>query len=246
MKEERRMQTTDVISWKCDWLCEKWSEEAVDFSRKKLEREGVTHLLTGYELRPSGVRDKVASLVAGRDVSAPILVPKLMPIEHGISSAELRRLVGDAEVTEEIAGNLLLQEGIQRLLDMTMIATVTSNQTATNPWSNGNSYIGVGDTNTAEAATQTELSAAAAATNRFYKGMNATYPSRSAQTSTFQSDFTSTEANFVWAEWTIAAGATTASGAGFLTGTTNLNRKVAALGTKTTGTWTLSGAVTIS
>jgi hypothetical protein len=226
-----------------DWLCEKWSEEAVDFARKRLDREGKTHILSHYELRPSGVRDKIASLIAGRDVSVPIAVPKFIPITNGVSSAELRRLVGDPEVVEEIAGNLLLNEGIQRLMDMTMIATVTTNQTASNPWSNANSYLGVGDSNTAEAATQVELQAA---TNRFYKAMNATYPSRASQTSTFQSDFISTEANYVWAEWSIAAGATTASGGGFTTGTINLNRKVAALGTKSTGTWTLSGAVTIS
>jgi hypothetical protein len=76
--------------------------------------------------------------------------------------------------------------------------------------------------------------------------MNATYPSRSSQTVSFQSDFTTTEANYVWAEWSIAAGATTASGAGFTTGTTNLNRKVAALGTKASGTWTLTAQVTFS
>jgi len=76
--------------------------------------------------------------------------------------------------------------------------------------------------------------------------MNATFPSRSSQTVSWQSDFTSSEANFAWAEWTIAAGATTASGSGFLVGTTNLNRKVSSLGTKVTGTWTLTGQVTIS
>jgi hypothetical protein len=244
--QKMQIETVEKLGWKCDWLCEKWSEEAVDFSRRRLEREGKSHILSHYELGPSRIRDKVASLVAGRDVSVPILVPKFIPITHGITSAELRRLVGDAEIAEEIPGNLLLNEGIQRLMDMTMIATVTTNQTATNPWSNANSFIGVGDTATAEAATQTELQAAAAATNRFYKAMNATYPSRANQTSTFQSDFTTTEANFAWQEWTIAASTTTASGAGFLTGTINLNRKVAALGTKATGTWTLSGAVTIS
>jgi hypothetical protein len=238
------IETAERVNWHCDWLCEKWSEDAVDFTRKRLEREGTTHLLSGYELRPSGIRDKIASLVAGRDVAVPIVVPKFIPIEHGITSAELRRIVGDAEITEEVAGNLLLNEGIARMWDL--ITAAITNQTAGNRWSTTDSYIGVGDTSTAEAATQTELSAAAAATNRFYKVMNATFPSRAAQTVTFQSDFTSTEANFPWNEWTIASGATTASGAGFRVGTVNMNRKVSSLGTKTTGTWTLSGAVTLS
>ena len=185
------------------WICEKWSEEACEFTRKKL-------------WLPKGV---------------------------DVGSLLLRQVIGEAEEVKEIAGNLLLNEGIQRLQDMTMIATVLRNQTATNPWSNANAFTGVGDSNTAEAATQTELQAA---TNRFYKAMNATYPSRSNQTVSFQSDFAGTEANYTWAEWTIAAGATTASGAGFTTGTTNLQRKVAALGTKASGTWTLTAQVTFS
>lgn len=221
------------------WLCEKWSEEAVDFARKRLEREGVEYIHDGFDLRPSGVRDKLASLVAGRDVSMPILTPRFIPIEHGITSVELRRLVGNAEEYQEIAGNLLLNEGIQRAEDLIIGA-------GGNPYNNANAFIGVGDTNTAEAATQTELQATQNAANRFYKGMNATYPSRSSQTMTWQSDFTSTEANFLWAEWTISTGASTASGSGFLVGTTNLNRKVTSLGTKATGTWTLSGQITIS
>jgi hypothetical protein len=207
------------------WLCEKWSEEAVVFARKRLERSGISHI--PGELRTKG----------------GLVVPRLMPIKEGISSAVLRVVVGPAEECAEIQGNLFLNEGIQRLQDMTMIATVTSNQTATNPWSNANAYLGVGDSNTAEAATQVELQAAS---NRFYKAMNATYPSRSSQTVSFQSDYTSAEANFAWQEWSVAAGATTASGAGFTTGTTNLNRKVASLGTKSTGTWTLTSQITIS
>ena len=185
------------------WICEKWSEEACEFTRRKL----------------------------------------WLPDGSDVSSAALREVIGDPEECMEVYGNLLLNEGIQRMEDMTMIATVLSNQTAANPWSNANSYLGVGDSNVAEAATQTELQAA---TNRFYKAMNATYPSRANQTVSFQSDFAGTEANFAWAEWSVAAGATTASGAGFTTGTVNLQRKVAALGTKASGTWTLTAQVTFS
>lgn len=211
----------EQLNWNFDWLCEKWSGEAVDFATRKLEQEGVTHIRNGYENSPVG------------------MIARFTPIEHGITSAELRRLVGDCEAYEEVSGNLLLNEGIQRLEDLLIGAGGSA-------YTNAGTYIGVGDTNTAEAATQTELSATANAANRFYKVMNATFPSRASQTLSFQSDFTTTEANFAWAEWTTAAGATTASGSGFLVGTTNLNRKVAALGTKTTGTWTLTGTVVIS
>lgn len=215
-------------NYRFNWLCEKWSEEAVEFCQRKLDKLGITHII-------GSVQSEHPDFI---EPSKRIEVPTLMPIEHGISSAVLRALVGEPEECTEIEGNLLLNEGIQRLQDMTMIATLTGTG-----WNNANAYLGVGDSSTAEAATQTELQAA---TNRFYKAMNATYPSRSSQTVTFQSDFTSTEANYVWAEWSVASGATTASGAGFTTGTTNLNRKVASLGTKSTGTWTLSGQLTLS
>jgi hypothetical protein len=208
-------------AYRFNWLCEKWSEEAVDFARKKADRLGITHVLGHLE-----------------EVAPGIVQPALIPIKTSVPSAILRALVGEPEEAIEIQGNLLLNEGIQRLMDMTMIATLTGTG-----WNNANAFIGVGDSSTAEAATQTDLSAA---TNHFYKAMNATFPSRSSQTSTFQSDFTSAEANYAWQEWTISSGATSASGSGFLVGTTNLNRKVASLGTKATGTWTLSGQLTIS
>lgn len=213
------------VGYEFNWLCEKWHEDAVDFARKKLDKLGITHLVGSVE-RHEGV-----------------IVPKLIEVKHAVSSEVLRRLVGAPEECAEIKGNLLLNEGIAQFEDLTMIATVLTNQTAANAWGNTNAYIGVGDSSTAEAATQTDLQAG---TNHFYKVSNATFPSRSSQTVTFQSDFTSAEANYAWQEWSVAAGATSASGSGFLLGTKNLNRKVASLGTKTTGTWTLSGQVTFS
>jgi hypothetical protein len=216
----------DHNGYKFDWLCEKWSEDACVFARKQLDKLGITHVIGHMkEIRPG------------------LILPGLVPIKHAVPSSVLRAFVGEPEEAVSVNGNLLVNEGIQRLQDLTMIATVLTNQTAANAWGNTNAFLGVGDSSTAEAATQTELQAA---TNRFYKAMNATFPSRSSQTVTFQSDFTSAEANYVWAEWSVSAGATTASGSGFTTGTTNLNRKVAALGTKSTGTWTLSGQLTLS
>jgi hypothetical protein len=193
------MNELETIHWRAQWICEKWSEEACDFARKR----------NGLEKRDP------------------------------ISSETLLHVVGRPEEILVVDGNLLLNEGIARLLDLLIGAGGTA-------YNNANAFIGVGDTSTSEAATQTELQATQNAANRFYKAMNATFPSRTNQTVDWQSDFTSGEANFAWNEWTVSAGATTASGSGFLVGTTNLNRKVASLGTKTTGTWTLTGEVTIS
>lgn len=229
-------EQTEHAAWtgKFLWTCEKWHEDAVEFARKRLEQEGVTHIQDGNRIAPTGVRDKLASLIAGRDVSKVVLVPRLIPISHGVTSAELRRLVGDPDEAIEHPHNLLLNEGIQRLEDLLIAAGGVAYNAA-------NAFVGVGASATAEAATQTDLQ-----TTPFYKAMNATFPSRAAQTVSWQSDFTTTEANIVWNEWSVSAGATTASGAGFTVGTTNLNRKVASLGTKATGTWTLTGQVTIS
>lgn len=242
-QRDRSLIAADGFNYHTEWYCEKWSEEAVQFATKRLQSMGISSQLAGYDYKPTSYLYNVTRAIFDR---APLMykpVPRFLPVGVEVTSAWLRKLVGEAEEIVEVHGNLLVNEGIQRLMDMTMIATVSNNQTASNPWSNGNSYLGVGDSATAEAASQVELQAA---TNRFYKAMNATYPSRASQTSSFQSDFTTTEANYVWNEWSIAAGATTASGAGFTSGTTNLNRKVASLGTKATGTWTLTGQITIS
>ena len=152
-----------------------------------------------------------------------------------VRSADLLAIVGYAEEVVECPGNLLLNAGIAHILDQLHGAT-------TDPLNNANTRLGVGNSATAEAATQTDLQAAAGAANRQFKLMNATYPSRAAQTASYQSDFTSGEANFIWNEWGIDNGNAT--------GTTvvapMLNRKVASLGTKATGTWTLTATLTLS
>lgn len=129
----------------------------------------------------------------------------------------------------EIPDNILLNEGIGEFLLLLTGGTATA-------FSNANSYLGVGDSNTAEAATQTDLQAA---TNKLYKAVSASYPSISNQTATWRAAFGGSEANFAWNEFTVA---NASSGSG-----KNLNRKVSAQGTKTSGqTWTLDLSITWS
>lgn len=130
----------------------------------------------------------------------------------------------------KIPGNLMLNEGIGEMLDLLIAAgTPTS-------FNNSNAYIGVGDSNTAESASQTDLQAAS---NKTYKAMAATYPSRSGQTVTWRAVFGTSDANYAWNEFTIA---NASSGSG-----KNLNRKVSAQGTKASGqTWTVDLAITWS
>lgn len=110
-------------------------------------------------------------------------------------------------------------------------------------FNNGNAAIGVGDSTTAEADTQTELQAA---TNHLRKGMDATYPlhtdsdsTAGAKTITFRSTFGTSEANFAWQEW-ILKNSTTSGATGRA-----LNRKVVSLGTKTSSaTWQFTVTIT--
>lgn len=98
-----------------------------------------------------------------------------------------------------------------------------------------NSYIGVGDSSTAFAATQTDL---VASTNKLRKAMEAAYPTRSTNVLTFRSLFGTSEANFAWNEWGVFNAA--ASG-------TLLNRKVESLGTKTSAqSWQLTVTLTVT
>lgn len=130
--------------------------------------------------------------------------------------------------TDTIPGNLLLNEGI----DEAWLLVLGSGGT---PYNNANAQLGVGDSTVAEAATQTDLQAT---TNKLYKGMNAGYPTSGTQKATWQSDFTSTEANYAWQEFSLRNGATADK---------NLNRKVSAQGTKASGqTWTLTLDITLS
>ena len=146
----------------------------------------------------------------------------------GISSDMLRRYIGEAEEEAETIGNLLLNTGIQRMEDV-LLGVVTANL-----YTNGNARLGVGDSTTAEAASQTDLQAS---TNKTYKAMNATFPSRAAQTVTWTSDFLTSDANYAWQEFIIDNGSTNRA---------CLNRKVSSLGTKATGTWTLTATTSLS
>jgi hypothetical protein len=152
-----QLHDRDRIGYRTTWTCEKWSEDAVDYSRKVLDAAGISHIPA--ELVPQEVAikrgriNKLFSEILGRPMVELVVRPRLMPITEGISSQMLRALVGSPEEAIEIEGNLLLNEGIQRFMDMTMIATLTGTG-----WNNANAFLGVGDSSTAEAATQTELS----------------------------------------------------------------------------------------
>lgn len=131
--------------------------------------------------------------------------------------------------TNEFEGNLLLNEGITQMLNL-LIGTAVTNYSSTN------ARIGVGDSTTAAAPTQTGL---VSATNRFWRPMDATFPQVINQTVTFRSAFGVNEANFAWNEFTIV---NTADDMG-----QNLCRRVQNMGVKASGTtWVVTVSITIS
>lgn len=136
---------------------------------------------------------------------------------------------GRAYDNVEFDGNLLLNEGIA------LLQSLLTGGAGTN-YGNAAAYLGVGDSDTAASASQTGLQAE---TNKTYKAMEATYPSIASQTTTWRAVFGSDDANFAWKEFTVANGNSDSA--------VNLNRKVSAQGTKTSGqTWTLDLAITWS
>lgn len=136
--------------------------------------------------------------------------------------------------TLEFADNLLLNAGIQRMLDLLIGAGGQAFNAA-------NSRIGVGNSSTAAAATQTDLQAAAGSSNRQFKLVSNV--SRSAQTITWTASFSTSQANFDWLEFGIDPG--TADGTTVVAPL--LNRKVIAAGTKPSSqTWVATATLTIS
>ena len=126
-------------------------------------------------------------------------------------------------------GNLMLNEGINALWSILCETTPTEDR-----YTAANARIGVGNGTTAAAATDTGLVGGSTA----FKAMESGFPTfGSAQKAVFKSSFGDVDANFAWDEWTVDNGATPNK---------NLNRKVESLGTKSSGTWTLEVAITLS
>ncbi|MEV1168600.1 hypothetical protein [Nonomuraea sp. NPDC049784] len=120
----------------------------------------------------------------------------------------------------EHEGNMLMYGGVSSLWHRLIGGTTVTAFDA------ANARIGVGDGTAAADALQTDLQG----TNKLRKAMDATYPQHadgvvaSASTVTFRATFSTAEANFTWNEWGIFNAAT---------GGRMLNRKVEALGAKT-------------
>jgi hypothetical protein len=121
-----------------------------------------------------------------------------------------------------------LNEGLAELIDIICgLGTPTK-------WDASNARLGVGDSNTAPAATQTGLQAV---TNKTFKAMDSNYPARTNQSVEFRSTFANGDANYSWQEYTVVNAASDTG--------KNLNRCISDKGMKASGeTWTLSLTIT--
>lgn len=129
----------------------------------------------------------------------------------------------------ENEGNILVCGGVSNIWQYVIgNGTATTAQTLTY-FNSTTAAVGVGDSTTAAADTQTDLQAA---TNKLRVGMNAGYPDHTpgttsaAKTIRYRSTFDTTQANWSWQEAGIFNSAT--AGVGRM-----LNRKVTDMGTKT-------------
>lgn len=148
-------------------------------------------------------------------------------ITSAIARANLRRY-GKPRVLDG-KFNLIVNVGKDVVLKLVTGASATA-------LNNANANIGVGDSSTAAAVGQTGLQAA---TNKKFKGMNTGYPTAVAsQKTSFQADFTSTEALFAWNEWCLASGNDPPT-----TGVM-LSRKSESFGTKGAALWTFNADLT--
>lgn len=157
---------------------------------------------------------------------------------HGDSTAP-----EDSYEVIEREGNLLMYGGASCLWQALIGNGTTTAGQALTYFNNAQAAIGVGDSSTAAAATQTNLQAA---TNKLRKAMDATYPLHTDATTSgaasivFRSTFATGDANWVWNEWGVFNSTTDAVGR-------MLNRKVESLGTKTSAaTWQLTLTLSLS
>jgi hypothetical protein len=161
----------------------------------------------------------------------------------GEQQVRLLRAYGLKPTVEEAEGNLLMYGGASLLIEYSLgNGTATAAQALTY-MSNAQAAIGVGDSSTAAAATQTDMQAA---TNKLRVAMDATYPTHTDGTSSgnaswsLRSTFSTAQANWAWQEW----GCFNAAGAGV---GRMLNRKVESLGTKTSAAaWVFTVTLTLA
>ena len=159
-------------------------------------------------------------------------------IGHDPGEEDFQRLGIDPYELSTVDGNLVTNAGWQRFL--TLANAGTGNLvTSTTAW------VGAGDGGGTAAAGDTDLSAAAGSTHRWFQTCTVTNPSN--VTLVFVAAFGSADGNFAWNEFGIDIGTATVT-SGNTVNAVLLNHKTSiAQGTKASGqTWTATATLTFT
>jgi hypothetical protein len=154
------------------------------------------------------------------------------------TGADFHRLRIKPYSTTEHHGNLIVNAGWTRILNL---ATAAGGQALTAT----SGRIGAGNSATAAADTQTDLQAAAGSANRWFQVL-ATGPTVSVDQLIMSAAFGTADGNFAWQEFGIDIGTPTVT-SGNTVNATLLNRAVSAQGTKASGqTWTATATISFT
>lgn len=152
--------------------------------------------------------------------------------------ADFARLGVESYLTTEHVGNLVLNAGWTRLMNL-----LTGQGGGLQAYDATHTRIGLGTSTTAAAYTQTDLQAAVNSSNRYWKLVSGA-GSLGTRTLAFSAAVGTGDGNFSWQEWGIDQG--TADGSDAAT-SPMLNRAVSDQGTKVNGqTWTITATFTFS
>ena len=155
----------------------------------------------------------------------------------GLSPGVFRSFGIEPYEVSEVVGNLITNAGWTRLMNL------LTNQAATQALDATHARIGVGNSNTAEAYTDTDLGAAAGSANRWFQLVSGA-GTLGTRTLAFSATFGTADGNFAWNEFGLDFGTASAN-----TVTAPLfNHKAGiAQGTKASGqTWTATATITFS
>jgi hypothetical protein len=142
--------------------------------------------------------------------------------------------------TTTVTGNLITNAGWTRLMNL------LTSQGGTQALDATHTRIGVGDSNTAEAYTDTDLGAIAGSTHRWFQPVSGA-GTLGTRTLAFSAAFGGSDGNFAWNEFCLDA-TSSAAAAGNTVGALLFNHTAGiAQGTKVSGqTWTATATITFS
>jgi len=179
------------------------------------------------DLQEKGIGTEKIGVVQSKNISDGLKEREVVWTIRKFANDEMAKLDRPYE-TVSFKDNILLNVGINELWTLACSGSGTR-------FDNANAQLGVGDSNAAEAATQTALQGA----NQLYKGMMGGFPTfGTLQRATWRASFGGTEANWAWNEFTVRNGAAA---------NRLLNRRVSAQGTKASGAvWELTLEITLA